>query len=561
MHDESSLPDLGFPNIEFGEQETPWNLNVLLYKGGSDSRTDAVQPLIARGGLGWPQLDRLDLVIKLHAEINAGLEGGGSRETANMQFRNLRLFFGFADRTCRPLTRETVTDTYCAWADWLVHRTRMRKSSTVARPRHHDDRPISMRSGYAYGATIGTMLDRALERHTSIVETTRLESPTYRKTAVGVQAEKQNLHDSFAFGHFLQDICDGLPIQTVLDASLPLELPLRSGKTLTCGGHNSSRRASGQELGERYTLVNLRIEAELMMFIAQTGMNFSQAFNLTLRHFFYVSHLDGYQVKDHKARRGGIVLFEIFSDYKPHFERYLDWRRSMVPSSDRLFPFIKLQGSRPEARADVHRLRSACKKLAIPFVSPSSLRNTRVNWLLRKTANPDLTAEMAQHTKQTLLGVYERPSFQRAMVEATRFWSDFDPHAKRMQAVAPGGCTGAPKEATDIPKDAPKPNCVRASGCLWCENHRDVDSLDYVWALASFKHLKVIELSKGRLPERDNDVPPAKHVIDRVDEKLQWFEQSNEIRCEWVAEAEARISEGNFHRQFRDEIAELEGTT
>jgi hypothetical protein len=110
MHDESSLPDLGFPDIEFGEQETPWNLNILLYIGGSDSRTDVVQPLIARGSLGPAQIDRLDLVVELHAAIASGLKSGGSRETATMQFRILRLFFGFADRTSRPLTQEAVTD-------------------------------------------------------------------------------------------------------------------------------------------------------------------------------------------------------------------------------------------------------------------------------------------------------------------------------------------------------------------------------------------------------------------------------------------------------------------
>jgi hypothetical protein len=111
-----------------------------------------------------------------------------------------------------------------------------------------------------------------------------------------------------------------------------------------------------------------------------------------------------------------------------------------------------------------------------------------------------------------------------------------------------------------IPKDAPKPNCVRVSGCFWCENHRDVDSFDYVWALVTFWHLKVIELSKVRFPKLDGEVPPAKLVIARIREKLTWFEQSNEVRHGWVDEALARIAEGDFHPELRDEIAGLEGT-
>lgn len=553
------FPDLSFPNVKFGARETPWNLNVLLYKGGADAKADLVAQLIASGALGDPQLDRLKLVCRLHEEISAALESGGSRASAVGQLRRLRSFFGFADRMCLPLTVETATDTYCAWADSLVHRARIR-IGTQPNLRHPKHKPLSMRSAYSYGAAVGMLLDRALERHTRAVEMTRLESPRPRKTAVGVQAEKQNLSDTFAFGRLLLDITDELTIQTILAAPLPLQLKLRNGKVLTRSGSIGGvlDELDGQ-LGARYPLANLRIEAELLMFIAQTGMNLEQANSLELRHFFYVSHLDGYHVKEYKARRGGTVLFEIFKDYKAHFERYLGWRRALFPHSNRLFPFVGYRGSRPDRRVSGHRLRAVCKKLDIPFVSPRSLRHTRVNWLLRITADPNLTAEMAQHAKQTLLEVYERPSLQRAMGEVTRFWSKFDPHSAKLQAVAPGNCTGTPKEVTEIPKYASKPDCTKASGCLWCENHRDVDSLDHVWALATFKHLKIIELSKVRLPQRDEEVPPAKFAIDRINDKLRWYEQSSEVRRTWVEEAQARVTESDFHPQLRDEITELEG--
>ncbi|RBQ59580.1 hypothetical protein DI458_26020 [Burkholderia contaminans] len=95
---------------------------------------------------------------------------------------------------------------------------------------------------------------------------------------------------------------------------------------------------------------------------------------------------------------------------------------------------------------------------------------------------------------------------------------------------------------------------------MWCENHRDVDSLDYVWALASFGYLKANEMSKLHQPKGNENVPPAQLVITRIHEKLRWFEQSSEVRREWVTEVQMRITEGDFHPTFRDEIAELEGT-
>jgi hypothetical protein len=67
-------------------------------------------------------------------------------------------------------------------------------------------------------------------------------------------------------------------------------------------------------LRTRFPLVNIRIEAELLVFIAQTGMNLSQAHNLRRTQYSYKSTIDGYEVRDYKERRQGEVLFEIFSD-------------------------------------------------------------------------------------------------------------------------------------------------------------------------------------------------------------------------------------------------------
>lgn len=552
------LPELTFPEVEFGENETPWNLNILLYKGGAAARANEVQQLILGGKLGPPLFERMDLVTCLHLEIRSALAGGGARATADVRILELRNLYKFADRTGYPVTLETITSTYCAWADFLVHRVLL-KDRVRARKNAPESRTITMRTAYHSGAQVGTLLDRILERQTNIIELTRLHFPGHRKSAVGVQAEKQNLSDTFAFGHLLQDLCDALTVTEVLDTPLPLSIKLRDGRELLQRG---TSRASATEddprLNQRYSLINLRIEAELLMFIGQTGMNNAQAHSSELQNFFYVSHLDGYQVKNHKARRGGAVLFEIFKDYKAHFERYLAWRRALFPRSNLLFPFIRTRGARPEEYSG-HRLRVICKTLNVVHISPWSLRNTRVNWLLRKTADPNLTAEMAQHTKETLLEVYNRPSLQRAMVESVRFWAKINPHAARTQAVAPGGCTGSPKAISLIPDEAPKPDCTRASGCLWCEDHRDLDSQDYVWSLASFGHLKAIELSKGRVPERDDDWSPAQHAVHRIQQKLRWFEQSNEVRRDWVIEAQARLAEGDYHSDWRDPIMVLEG--
>ncbi|WP_147310026.1 site-specific integrase [Cupriavidus neocaledonicus] len=552
MHNEGQLPDLTFPDVEFGKNETPWNLNILLYKGASAVKSNAAtQQKILNGKFGEPLLERLELVSRLHGEINASFKSGGSRATVEAQRLTLRYFFAFAERASKALTLATVEETYRAWVDSLVLRTRLpRKNKSANVP---DRKPLSVLSAYGYAATVGTFLDHILDRVTCIIETTGLKFPPRRITAVGTQAEKQNLSHTFAFGHMLQDICDGLTLRTTLEVPFPVQIELRAGKTIT-----RQEPTLWPEGSKRNSLVNLRIEAELLMFIGQTGMNLEEAANLEFRHFSYMSYNDSYQVRDYKHRRHGPVLFHIFKDYKSHLERYLEWRRKLFRKSNRLFPFIRFDGARDGRRFSADRMRKICKEVDIPFIPPQSLRNTRVNWLLRLTGDPILTAETSQHTKEVLKNKYERASYQRTTVEATRFWLKADPHL-RTEAVAPGDCTGTPQAVANIPPEAPKPDCKRASGCLWCANHRDVDSFDYTWALSSFHHIKVIELSKDRLPRRDEDAPPAQRSIERIQEKLKWFEESSETRRRWVEEAQMRIAEGDFHPDFNVEIRELEG--
>lgn len=547
------IPDLKFPTVEFGERETPWNLAILLYKGGAKANARRVGHLLATGRLGAPLPERFDLVQKIHAEINGKLAGGGSKLTADNEIGTFRQFFSWAERSKQSLALSSIQQTYLQWADYLIYRHRVIKN-------------ISERSTYQKGAVVGAILDSVLDRQTPLIQLTRLRMPPQRKTARGVQAEKQSLGDTFTFGHLLQDMCDGLSLEVVLKGALPARVSLRAGKECvlwsgarrTWAHHAVADRQGDGTLRTRFPLANLRIEAEMLMFIGQTGINFSQAQHLRLRSFFYASHLDGYQVKDRKYRRGGEVLFEIFKDYKPHFERYLAWRRELFPDSEQLFPFIRA-GGRSSDTLHQFRLRFICNEVEIPFVSPRSLRNTRVNWLLRNSSDPNLTADMAQHAKQTLLTVYERPSQQRAIGELMRFWTSSDPHFANTVSVGPGACDGHPVPAVDIPTEAPEPDCVRPSGCLWCDHHRDVDDQDYVWSLASFRHLKLIELSKWNAPRDTRESHPAKLVVDRISEKMRWFQSSNDLRRSWVTEALTRIDESWHHPAWRGIVEQLEG--
>ena len=168
----------------------------------------------------------------------------------------------------------------------------------------------------------------------------------------------------------------------------------------------------------------------------------------------------------------------------------------------------------------------------LAWVTPRELRNTRVNWLLRRSGDPELTADMAQHTREVLKDQYERPSQQRAMVEVARFWSKHDPIKQKdlKASVISSSCNGDPESVADRPGGIVEPNCVNPSGCLWCKHHRDVDSEDYIWSISSFRHLKTIEASMTLSREE----VPSDVVVDRLSEKLTWFKNSSSRRAGWV---------------------------
>lgn len=574
-HSKRPAPNLQFPDVEFGDRETPWDLTPLLYIGGAEPPPKIANQLISNNRLGQPVHSRLSLVQKIHQAINDRLAAGGSKFSAKAVIHQFRSFFKWADREGRILSLDSIQNVFLCWSDFVLSRWQIKKI-------------LNQRSAYTIVAAVSCILDRVLDRETPLISLTRLRMPTPRRNGISRASEKQNLSDTFEFGFFLHDICDALTADIVMKSNLPVRIPLRrGGELIEWSGYPHpkeaehylsldpstldkvtlkarNRTASGLHrwqndctLKTRHSLVNKRIEAELLIFISQTGMNLSQAHKLQLKKFTYSSHLDGYQVRDRKTRRGGEVLFEIYSEYKPHFERYLAWRRIIFPDRHEVFPLVRKHGRHFQTKPQFI-IRTTCKTIGLKFIPPQLLRHTRINWLLRRTDDYALTSEMAQHTKETLLRVYEIPNQQRATSEVINFWRKFDPTIPSKTSVAPGKCNGIPI-LSDSENVGLKPDCTRASGCLWCIHHRDVDKMDYLWALASFRHLKSIELSKWVPPNGSEAIHPAKLVIMKISEKLRWFGESRNRRQEWLEEALARVEEGNYHPEWRMLIHGLEG--
>lgn len=517
--------------------------------------------MIDAGELGQPLVERIDLVRQMHEVIANFLGRGGRRATVLTRIERLRTFFQWADESGYPLDLELVERSYLHWTDALLQRVRVGEG-------------LSEGTAYDSGSVVGWVLDRVLERSKPIVKTTRLRKSRVGIRAVTVKADKQNLSDTFAFGHLLLDIADGLGLE-VIWGPLPVRIPLRNGKALEEWSglprpeirkppnrkylrqekyhvkQSAKKRAdyeADRTMRTRYPLVNLRIQAEMHMLMGQPAINLAQVHQLRMDQWKFKPSSHGYEVRTYKHRRWGPVVFEIYSDYRKVFGAYLEWRKAIFPDDPDglLFPLIT-NGRHSERPPQFGALRTRCRRAGIKHIPPSQLRNTNVNWMLRRTGDPDLTAEEKQHATKTLIGIYEKPSQQRAMVQIKGFWAKHDP---AQAAAGPGSCIGkGPEPIPEIPPTATKPDCQTPAGCLFCANQRDIDSFDHVWSLVSYRLLKSYELSAHRQPESKKTPPahPAEFAIDRLTVKVAYIRSSSARRATWVKEALLRIEEGRYH--------------
>lgn len=556
-----SIPNLTFPEVTFGKRDTPWDLRRLLYKGGAGTLASNVGKKIDAGALGRPLEERIELVRQIHEVLSNALGRGARRATVKTRIDQLMKFFRWADETGTKLDLELVDRSYLLWTDALLQRAKVGNN-------------LSLRSAYQFGNNVGWVLDRVLGRSWSLIKMTRLPTIRRRTCAVSPKADKQNLEETFAFGHFLLDIADGLNLEAIW-GPLPVTIPLRNGQVLVeWSGQmapstrkmsdvkhprqfkfytekSAARRAAYEAdctLRTRYPLVNLRIQAEMFMLMGQPAVNLAQVHKLRMDQWRFKPSIHGYEVRTYKHRRWGPVVFEIYAEYRKILERYLEWRSVMFPSDPDglMFPLI-LDGRHEDTPPTFYMIKIRCERAGIKYLAPGTLRNTNVNWMLRRTGDPNLTADEKQHAVRTLLGVYEKPSQQRAMVQAKLHWAKADPV---LLAAGPGLCAGkAPEPISDIPPTATQPDCATPAGCLFCEHQRDIDSLDHFWSLASYRLLKSYELAAHRQSEAKKDLPkhPAELAIVRLTAKLAYIKTSSTKREAWINEALLRVDEGRYH--------------
>ncbi len=410
-----------------------------------------------------------------------------------------------------------------------------------------------------------------------LMATTRLRPNWAGRKSSHPQAFKQDLEKAFAFGHLLADITYGLDSEAVR-GGVPMTLHLRDGQTLLLAGHLAAPTMPVEEMDRgaiqrrepltadqrpvevrsRHAMLNLRVHAELFIFIAQTGMNLQQAFQLRREEYRWRTVGEDIEAfRTYKGRRQGDAIFKAFKAYKAHLEIYRKWLIDVGfgAEEERLFPFLDRGVVRSETTApSSDRIDAVCRQVGIVPVRARELRNTRVNWLLRRSGDPRMTSQLAANSELVLQRSYAQVNHQKAVSEIVRFHQSQE---TLLQSPGDGDCASesrTPMGLEDALPEAPSPDCISPDGCLFCLNHRDVESYDYCWRLASHRHLKALELSLAGPSPRRASVHPASRVIERINAKLQAMGSRGADQAQWVSEATHSVREGEFHPIWQSHI-------
>lgn len=541
---------LGFDTfeIELETSQTPFSLYQFLIHGGSAmdrrqaSKIEQDAKIIT---------ERIPLIVEIFDVLLAKRTAGTSDKTLTNYLYGLKSFFSWADQDKRSITLSSLASDYIQYTEHLLYRCRTERS-------------LSDQSAYAIACSVSCVFDGVLNLRVGLLGQSRIRRE--RRSPQWKHSEEATL-DSTAqeMGRALLKISNALSVEAI-SGKLPLSIPIAETTHLELGLHgfpgpipiNGDGTPHINQLhDQRRSLINFRTEVEMLLFISQTGMNLEQARTQRLLPFQFISSKIKadclHVVKSYKARRHGEVEFEIFPEYKKHFLRYLAFRRQIFPDDNDgpLFKFINTPGRMKPRYYSLTAVEGKFKAIAVPYRTPRKLRNLRLNDLLDRTSDPILVASMGQNSPEVLLKSYARPRPKTAFREVSQYLQLCE---ESIKPPGPGACINqTPQLIVDAPRNAPRPDCRSPAGCLFCDQQRDINSLDHIWSLLSYRHLKAIELSKYK--GKDAVEQPAYVVIQRISDKASDFASVGSESASWAAEAQARVEEGWFHPAWQDLIS------
>lgn len=548
--------------LSYGSHSNEWDLSVFLYKGAVLENRRTILNSIKANKYGGVLRERIEFVSNLFEYFDYRITIGLSQRTIISELEKLFLFVRWCENENKYISKESIAECFIEWVNHGI---------LVVKENKQDE--YSAYKKYAVVANIivsSQNLEKYPKTKSLLLRTNLKQSPQKKESNFIGESEV------FAFGKLLKALVDQLTIEAIRgELSLLIKLPNKKnvylkGNLMEVNLDYEKMRSQDKELAlerrralaeneslldkyRRSNLINLRIEAELMIFISQTNMNLSQALDLKLTNFRWMIKDDEYHAFTvYKNRRQGKATFKCYKEYKDIFLRYLEWVKDVGFCEDgSLFPFMAREKLiAKETKRKLHVVRNFCKEIDFKYISSTPLRKFKANWLFENGDDTSNVFNLMSHQEGTFRKHYQIVKREKALKELSSF------NSQNLKKLAIGLCSNNCENPQSIERESntAQPDCVNPEGCLFCVYHKDVISYDYCFKLISHIHLKRLEMVLN--PSLDNH--PAKFLIERINQKIDRLKSLSETQEKWIAKAQMEVQSGVYHSDWIDYILFLE---
>ncbi|WP_162060175.1 hypothetical protein [Undibacterium sp. KW1] len=294
----------------------------------------------------------------------------------------------------------------------------------------------------------------------------------------------------------------------------------------------------------------------LVLFVAETGMNWAQVQNLTWSEDYEVKSENQFFRTIKWRADNRIVFFELPISFMPRFKKFLKLREFLLNGQTCKWLFFHRGSHRDEDPQQIKfRLSNSYQilKNIDPNIEPITTRQWRAaksDWLIRNT-DPATSAAVLQNTEKTVLASYLAGSPVTQMEEITKFLDGVSQIVEREENALPlstsrsvGSCVEYGKPQSINFETTTTTNCRNVEGCFFCRNFRIHQDERDIRKLVSCRYcLQEFAKSSGGnvLP---NSILFA--TLNRVDEILSEIAKKNTIlvsKIVWEVEEQGELDQ------------------
>lgn len=309
---------------------------------------------------------------------------------------------------------------------------------------------------------------------------------------------------------------------------------------LKCAENNLIAANQNFRHSQRMHVGTIAVNAFIILFLAQTGMSWSQFVNLRWEDDFNVSSSHQLFRTVKWRAEGKECSFELPVGFMPRFKKFIALRKYLLDEQKSDFLFFKLGerglGTPVQIKTEsLHGIYAIFRRIDphLQMIQSREWRAAKSDWLVRNT-DIATTALVLQNTEKTVLSSYIAGSESTHWEEMSNFLHNMSNvvlstknDQERLLQGAVGQCSSFGNPLTSNNNDSiNKPNCIDPEGCLFCDNYRiHVDETDIRKLLSCRYCIEKTAHLIGSLEEQHATLQPILARIDSIVAKLKQYNE------------------------------------